>query len=169
LFLLILLATLTQSSGITPSKRLMEIVHIIEAQLACKVKWAEATVDMGADTLVRLARVQEKWKNEYADVLQGVMTRLLHMQISSTLYPFAGLGQTPLERITWIAVTYATMRLSLACVCDFLGGLPSEEEAIHAIQPLARVFDHVSTIDVVLPMVQEAGWLDLPRALGLFS
>lgn len=169
LFLLILLTTLVQTAGITPSERLSQLVRIIERVLHVQVQWKAATVDIAADTPSQIKALEHVWQTECAEYLDPLLKRIIQAQYSSTLYPFAGLGETPFEKAVWIAVTFAAMRLSLMCVCKAVGGLPTEEEAIHAIQPLARVFDHVGNMSLVKPMLQETGWLELPRALGLVT
>jgi lysine-N-methylase len=169
LFMLIVLTTLVTACKVTPSTRLLEVVALMEQALNIKLLWDQATANTQPDTFSRLQALELRAAQHYQPVLQPLLHAVLNAQLSASLYPYAGLGNSPSERITWIAYGYALTRLALVCAVDQSGGKLPESLGIQVVQSLARVLDHVGTLETAMPMLKEIGWLDPARLAGLLT
>lgn len=169
LFMLIILTTLVTACNAKPSVRLQEVVALIEHALHVDVVWDEATANTQPDTLARLSALQQRYDTHYQAALQPLLNALLKAQLAASLYPYAGLGNNPLERIAWVAYAYALTRFALLCAIDQSGGELPESLGIQVVQTIARVLDHVGSLELALPMLKEIGWLDPARLAGILA
>lgn len=168
-FLLISFTTLLTAGKIKPSQRLSEVLNMIEHALNCKMDADMATVHLSADSLARADTLITSWQEHYAEKMQPLLTRLVMQKLQSSLYPFAGLGANQHQRITWLIVHIATIKLGLMAAAHVSGSAPEPEVSIKVIQTITRVLDHLNNLDFALPMYQEAGWLETPRLIGLIN
>ena len=168
-FLLIALTTLLTAGKIKPSARLKEVLGMIEVALNCSIDADQASVDMQADSMLRARALTAEWKEHYAEPMQPILKKLVMAKLHSSLYPFAGLGDNPQQRISWFAVHYATVRLGLMALCSARGSMPDEGGIIQVVQTITRVLDHLNNLDFALPMYEEAGWLKTERLVGLLQ
>lgn len=168
-FLLITLTTLLAAGKITPSPRLSEVLRMMETALNCHIDPTNASVDMQEDSMARAAELNTLWQTHYAAQMQPVLMRLVMAQLHACFYPFAGLGDTPQQRISWFIVHFATVKLGLMALCAATGEAPTEDGTVHVVQTITRVLDHLGTLDYALPMYHEAGWLETPRLIGLLG
>lgn len=168
-FLLILLTTLLAAGKIKPSARLAEVLSTIETTLHCRIDADQAVVDMQPDSMERMREVQANWRTTDEVAMQPVLKKLVMAKLHSSMYPFAGLGADQSQRITWLAIQFATIRLGLMCLRDARGEALSQDDIILAVQTITRVLDHVNHLEFALPMIQEAGWLETKRLLGLLA
>ncbi len=169
LFMLIVMATLVTACKVTPSARLREVVALIEASLQCHLLWDQATVNTGPETVARCAVLEDRARTHYHATLRPLLVRVLRAQFGGALYPYAGLGTTPSERMVWIGYEYALIRLALICVAEQAGGDVQEAFAVQVVQTLTRVLDHVGTLAQAWPMLVEAGWTQPERLHGLLA
>ena len=168
-FLLIALTTLLTAGKIKPSTRLKEVLGMMETALNCKIDADQATVDMQPDSMLRARQLAAEWKENYADQMQPILKKLVMAKLHSSLYPFAGLGENPQQRISWFIVHFATVRLGLMALCFARGEMPDEDGIIQVVQTITRVLDHLNNLDFALPMYDEAGWLKTERLVGLLG
>lgn len=166
-FLLIVLATLIKSTGIAPSGRLQEVIAMMERSLACELLWEQATVNTQADSFSRAAELQRQWHENYAQAMQPILSRILQSLLAACHYPYAGIGEAPVQKMAWIASHYATIRLGLMVTCDAEQGMPPPDKIIQIAQTITRVLEHLGDLNFALPMYEEAGWLKLDRVVGL--
>lgn len=169
LFMLIMLTTLVTACKIKPSARLKEVISLMEQALNVQLLWDEATANMQPDTLQRLQALEQRYAEHYEPTLKPLLARVLEAQLAAALYPYAGLGNTPSERITWVAYEYALIRLALMCAADQIGGKPQESLIIQVVQTITRVLDHVGNLELAMPMLKEIGWLEPARLAGLLQ
>ncbi len=167
LFMLIVLTTLVTACKIKPTARLKEVIALMEQALNVELLWDQATANTQPDTFTRIESLHQRYAAHHQSTLAPILLRVLEMQLSSSLYPYAGLGTTPSERITWLAYEYALTRLALMCAADVSGGKPQESLTIQVVQTIARVLDHVGTLENAMPMLREIGWPDPARLAGL--
>lgn len=166
-FLLISLATLMKATGIPPSVRLQEVIQLMERSLACELLGEAATVNTKSDSFARVAELQRQWQQYYALPMQPIMMRIWQSLLAACHYPYAGLGDTPVQKIAWLASHYATIRLALMAACSASGGVPAPDKVVQIIQTITRVLEHLGNLNLALPMYEEAGWLKLERVGGL--
>lgn len=164
-FLLIHFATLLAATKVRPSKRLSEVLKMMEHALNCRIDAEQASVNMESDSITRADILSTKWRETYAPELQHTLKKLLMLQLSSSFFPYAGLGKNPEERVLWLSTKYATIRLGLMSLCYHTGGNPPEAGVIQVVQTITRVMDHLQSLDLAMPMIREAGW-NRPERLG---
>ncbi len=168
-FLLITFTTLLAATKIKPSKRLQEVLGMIENALNCTIDATQASVNTSPDSMVRAADLMKKWNDVYARELQHVTTKLIALKLSSSFYPFAGLGDNQQQRVLWLTVTYAMIRLGLVSLCYHTGGKPEERAIVQVIQTITRVLDHLTSLGLAIPLLVEAGWSKPERLIGLLT
>lgn len=166
-FLLIHFTTLLEATKVTPSKRLNEVLKMIESALNCEIDAEHASVNTHTDSITRADVLATKWREHYEPELQPLLKRLVGLKLSANMFPFAGLGTNLEERVLWCAIQYATIRLGLMSLCYHTGGKPPETTIIQVVQTITRVLDHLTSLELALPMIQEAGWLKPERLSGL--
>lgn len=96
--------------------------------------------------------------------LQPILRRYLQAQLSQCLFPFSGLGSTLTERITIIAVRFATLKLALASLEEW-----NTQSIIDTVQPFSRFMDHLADPTLSLMMYEQTGWLREARLRGLLG
>jgi hypothetical protein len=168
-YLLITFTTLLAATKIKPSKRLTEVLGMIESALNCTIDATHASVNTSPDSMERATDLYQKWHSHYARDLGDVTKKLVALKLSSSLYPFAGLGDNQQQRVLWIAVSYAMIRLGLMSLCYHTGGKPPESSVIQVIQTITRVLDHLTSLGLAIPMLVEAGWTKPERLMGLLK
>lgn len=168
-FLLIALTTLLTAGKIKPSQRLSEVLGMIEVALNCTIDADMATVDMQPDSMQRAAELKQLWDENYSSNLQPILKKLVMAKLHSSLYPFAGLGENPQQKISWFIIHFATIRIGLMALCAARGEMPDQDGIIQVVQTITRVLDHLNNLDFALPMVEEAGWLETQRLIGLLT
>jgi lysine-N-methylase len=148
--------------------RLRETISDMERYLRVTLDWQQVTIAATPESVEAYARLQAHWQ-QHGAALQPVLKRYVHMQLSQALFPFAGLGEGPEQRIAIIAVRLATVRLALmACVARH-GGLPPQDEMVRVVQSLSRLLDHLADATFSLAIYKEVGWLAEGRLRGLLS
>ena len=95
---------------------------------------------------------------------QPLLRRYLGAQLSQCLFPFSGLGSTLTERITIIAVRFATLKLALASLEE-----ASLQNIIDTVQPFSRFMDHLADPTLSLLMYEQTGWTRETRLRGLLG
>lgn len=103
----------------------------------------------------------QEWQNKRA-AMNPILKRWLQAQLAMASFPFAGFGNNMLERITILAVRFATLRLALMCVPSL-----EEPEVLRIVQSLARFMDHLADPQFSMLAYTEVGWNSLSRLRGL--
>lgn len=166
-YLLIAFTTLLSAGKIQPSQRLSEVLSMIELALNCRMDATQATLNIQPDSMQRAADLKSQWQQHHAEPMQHILKKLVMVKLQSSLYPFAGLGDNQQQRISWLIVHVATVKLGLMAAAHASGGTPEPDVTIKVIQTITRVLDHLNNLDFALPMYEEAGWLDTQRLIGL--
>lgn len=158
LALLYALMLLSQFSG-QKSARLREMAATMENALAASLDWEVRTIHSSPDTVLRIEALRAAPPGE---ATQELMRHWIALQLVSAAFPFGGLHRVNIrERITLIAVRFATLRLALACV-------PHDTASqADTVQRLARLHDHLSDPALPLTLYADAGWSSEARLLGL--
>lgn len=149
------------------SERLKKTVSEMEQSLKVTLDWKQVQISLSPESGAALHELQAKWvaaAPRYAHILR----RYLAMQLSLGVFPFAGLGVDAAERITFIGVRFATVKLALICAHYMHGELP-EADIVRIIQSLSRFLDHLGDGAFSLSIYNETGWVKESRLLGLFS
>ena len=147
------------------SNRLQKTISDMEQSLGATLDWDNVLINLSPDSAGKLAAVREGFIEASAHY-EHALRRYLQAQLSVSLFPFAGLGTSFEERITFIGVRYATLSLALACAHHVHGALV-EDEIIRIIQSLSRFMDHLGEASFSLSIYQETGWLKEARLLSL--
>lgn len=119
------------------------------------------------DALTRALRMMNYWKSEAQTAMQPVLTRYVQAQLSAALFPFAGLGSTLAERITIIAVRFATVKLALMAEAFAQQSVPDAANTVRIVQSLSRLLDHLADPAFSLQIYRETGWMRESRLRAL--
>ncbi|MDX2073094.1 MAG: flagellin lysine-N-methylase [Alphaproteobacteria bacterium] len=147
------------------SDRLRKTISDMERSLQATLDWERVQISLGEGSAAALADIRAKWQEaspHYAHALR----RYLAMQLSLALFPFAGLGGNASERVTFIGVRFATIKLALACAHHLHGPLAGED-IVRIIQSLSRFMDHLGDAAFSLSIYAETGWNKEARLLAL--
>jgi len=148
-----------------PSPRLLATVADMERATAVRVDptsldvWPAGDLQQAADTLAA-RRVR------HAAALDRLLRRWLGHELATAEFPFAGLGATPEDRATILAVRFATVRLALLALATDVAP-PAEADAVRAVQSLARFLGHLADPTLSLGLYRDAGWLRAGRLAGV--
>ena len=179
------LCGLIAATHLPRNPRLSTTIAAMERALATTLDWSSVAISLTPGSKDRLAVMREHWRLEHAPAHRNMFTRWLQFQLSSCLFPFAGLGANPAERITILGVRFATFKLAVMCenanVSWRLPGAPPPPDAsiahsalpqeivVRIAQSLARVLDHLGDPDFSLRIYHEAGWTRETRLRGLVA
>lgn len=141
------------------SIRLKATVAMIEHALAATLDWDARTIQSSPDTVLRIEALRAAPASAAA---QELLRRWIALQLVNAAFPFGGLHRVTIrERITLIAVRFATLRLALVC------GPDDATVQVDTVQHLARLHDHLSDPTLPLTLYADAGWANEARLLGL--
>lgn len=165
------LAALVKAAPPAARLRLRETMAQMEHTLGVKID--PETLDMmaaeeGSD-LHSAGILRTRWHEHGEAVFEPLLRRWLQMQLAGGLFPFAGFGRTPVERITILAVRFATLKLALAAHIGENGTLPSHDTQLRIIQSLARFMDHLADPALSIALYEGAGWMREARLRGLLE
>lgn len=146
--------------------KLIALVTQMLDALGLKVAPGNSEIAVAPDAMERGVALVAHWRAHGA-ALQPVFTRYLQAQLSQAMFPFAGLGGGLSERMTVMAVRFATWKLALMVLAKASGGAPSESAIIEATYVLARFMDHLADATLSLRIYEETGWVRASRLRGL--
>lgn len=145
----------------SPQVRLKELITRTANMLEVRFEPSGAMV-LGADSAATVANLSQRMRAQ-SEAMQPLFRRYLQAQLQQALFPFAGLGENFVERITIIGVRFATMKLLMASL-----PLPVEPgEAVQVIQVLSRFMDHLGDATLSLRIYEETGWVREARLRAL--
>lgn len=152
-----------------PSKRprLEAVISAIQQALAIQPpSEAGGSVALGAENLAAWQQMQIRWQAEAA-AWQPSLKRWIQAQLSVALFPFAGFGHSLSERITIIAVRFATLKLAL--MAEMTQNGLTEDAFIRIAQSIARFMDHLADPTLSMQIYTETGWTKPVRLLALLG
>jgi hypothetical protein len=129
--------------------RLYETFRDMEKAMQLRMHWTESTMEHTPHTPAACHAISVEWQSRYAAHYAPVMRKWLQVQVANNLYPFAGLGETRSEQARFLALHFAVMRLGLICATHRAGNVLEPFEVIRVMQPIARLFDHITDADVL--------------------
>jgi lysine-N-methylase len=151
------------------SPRLKQTIDDMEKALAVTLDWGAVAIHTTPQSAAAYQQVQAVWREKYAPHYAPLLRRWLQMQLSLSLYPFAGLGATLSERITIIGVRMATIKLALMCGCSITRSVLSQDVVVRVVQSLSRVLDHLGDAAFSLQIYSETGWIQEKRMRALIE
>jgi hypothetical protein len=119
------------------------------------------------DSLQHYQQANAQWQEAHQR-LQPLFKRWLQTQLSAALFPFAGFGEKLCDKIVFIAVRFATVKLGLMAHQQAEGEL-ADEDIIRITQSLARFLDHLGDPTLSLQIYHETGWTKAPRLRGMLA
>ncbi len=161
------LVGLVSASKPTARPRLEQTISDMEDALAAHVDRETLSIGTADDSYARWQALQADWNAGWRYTLDPVLRRWIATQLSMSLFPFAGFGDTLAERASIIGVRFATVRLALMATCRRYGGPPPKDEQVRVIQGLARFLDHLADPTLSVSIYAETGWLREPRMRAL--
>lgn len=151
------------------SDRLKQTVSDMERALAVSLDWHNVLIHTGEDSLPSYLRISHQWKAEAAAHHENILRRYLKMQLSLSLFPFAGLGDLLPQRATILGVRLATIKLALMCGCGIYTPILPQEIVVRMVQSLSRFLDHLGDPAFSLLIYKETGWDRENRMRGLLD
>jgi len=128
--------------------RLLESLEHLQTTIGAKIDWQ--TLEL------TLSEAEPEPTESRDDILKNYIAA----QLSFTTFPFAGLGQNPIEKAKLLAFKFALAKLLIANLTD-------EAQIIQAIQSAARIIDHIASPDLIFNLMDQFGWTTEARILGL--
>ncbi len=164
--ILAMLANLT-TNQINP--RLTNTINLITQALNVQFDANAGTLILGNDSAEIWQNASEKWLAEWQTPLQPVLKKWLATELALNFFPFSGLGDDFVQRLTILCVRYATVRLAIIAHHITHNAMPSDVELVVIIQSLARFLDHLSDAETMLNFCDQAGWNTQNRLNGLLN
>jgi lysine-N-methylase len=166
-FLLQALGGIVSATRKPERPRLTATIASIERALNTCFDWQTRAINTKPDSIERARSAAIFWNTHCAAHFAPILRRWLAMQISTALFPFAGFGNTILERATIIGVRFATLRLALMSACFEQSQVIPQEDTVRIIQSLARVLDHLADPTLSMQIYTETGWIHERRMRAL--
>lgn len=153
------LAALIYASKKTARPRLDETFTTMEKALGITIDRTTLDILQDIDKPNAFKERQEIWNRpEIQKEMAPLLRRWIQAQIAMASFPFAGFGDTVMERAIILAVRFATIRLALMCHISPDGTIPDEQTCVRVIQSLSRFMDHLAEPELSIRMYEEAGW-----------
>jgi len=152
------LSGLIHATGNPARKRLEDLFAKMELLVGIKID--RKTLDIWQTTgreEVFLGAVKCWQKNGTEEQVAPWLQKWLAAQLAIAAFPFSGFGKSIQERIMIIGVRLATLRLALLALMDNNGKIMLED-AILAMQTLARFMDHLAEPELSINLYSQAGW-----------
>ena len=152
-----------------PSARLKQTIDDMEQALAVRLDWANVGIAADSASAAALERLQARWNAGGAALYDDVLKKYVRMQLSLGLFPFAGLGADVAERMTLIAIRFATIKLALMCKYGMHEEAVPPEMVVRIVQSVSRCLDHLGDPAFSLQIYKEAGWVQEARLRALIE
>lgn len=123
----------------------------------------------GPKTPEVLDSLKEAWEARGEMVAAPWLRRWLHAQLSQSLFPFAGFGDSLSDRVVIIGVRLALLKLCLATRLLGRTEMLTAEEMVEDAQVLARFMDHLADPTMSMNIYQDTGWVRMARLRGLLA
>jgi hypothetical protein len=160
---------LVDASPAKGKPRLEATISEIERALAVSLNRKHGAITTTEQSLDALLMMEHQWRTTWQDKLQPILQRWLSMQIATTLYPFAGFGDTITDVLTLLGMRFALMKLAFMSYCSVHQHLPSQDDTIRIVQGQARFLEHLASPELSQRICQETGWHREPRLRALIG
>ncbi len=167
--LLHMLSGLVDAAPASTRTRLEQTISECEDALNVTLLRGRAALTITEASMFACESLVLRWKEQWQDHFNPILTRWIALQLSESFYPFSGFGATLTDRVTLLGVRYGLVSLGLMAACHKADGIPSEFEIIRVIQSLSRFMDHLSDPELSLRICQETGWNREPRLLSVIN
>lgn len=161
------LAGLIVSTHKPYNPRLMQVVSLMERALDATINWKNMEIIIGISGFSAAFTLHEAWEKAKTEAMSHGLRRWLQTQLAMANFPFVGVGSSLYERITLIAVRFATVKLALMSHLCVYGALPDDNAMVAIVQGLSRFLDHLSDPTLSLKIYSEAGWTRESRLLSV--
>lgn len=151
------------------SQRLLLTISEMETALGATLDWQDIAISLNENSHARAQALHEQWQAHYAKTMAEPFKRWLALQLSVALFPFSGLGETLVDRVTILGVRFATLKLALMCHAGIAEAMPSQDVVVRIVQSLARLLDHLGDPAYSVQVYGEAGWGLEGRLYGLIT
>lgn len=159
------LVGLIMAGQATGRTALMAITQRMQDALGMRIDPVTRALHLEPDVMVRGLGLLRNWREHHEQAQRPALTRYLQAQLSQALFPLAGLGAGPVERMTMIAVRLATVRLALMTHAEGLDA----GEVVRLVYTLSRFLDHLADPTLSLAIYQETGWVRTARLRALLG
>ncbi len=163
------LCGLVVASKKTIPPRLHQTISEMENALCVKLDWQNVLIHTSDKSLGAYNNLHSLWQNEMQEIYTQLLKRWLAAQLSSSLYPFAGLGETLPDRATIIGVRMAILKLALISAYSINGAKLHQDDVVRVVQSLSRFLEHLASPAFSLQIYKETGWDRENRMLGLLG
>lgn len=157
------------ATGQQNRSRLLDTITDIERALLVELDWEAMGIRATGDSAAAFRAIESGWNAQYAAQFEPLLRRWLATQLSVSLFPFAGFGDTAAQRALLMGVRFATLRLALMSACHVAGKAVDESQAVRVVQSLSRVLDHLADPALSLKIYDEPGWLREARLRALMG
>ena len=152
-----ILVGLIAASKKTNRPRLDEVVERMEKALQIRIDRVALTITSATRTPDAHVGLEKRWGVKAASALAPMLRRWIQAELSMMAFPFAGFGADMRERIAFIAIRFATLRLALMChMSDDTP--PDAGTVVKIVQSLSRFLDHLADPTFSRMAYTEAGW-----------
>lgn len=158
---------LVVASHATNRKRLMQTLAEMEQALQVKLEWEGLGIRALGDTMGVYHQLESAWNEKHAAKMGRFLKRWVQMQLSISLFPFAGFGRNIKERVLLMGVRFATVRLALMCAAQVNGDGFDDGAKVRVVQSIARVLDHLADPELSVTIYTEPGWMREARLLSI--
>lgn len=121
--------------------RLYQTIRDMEKALETPLHWTKAALDYTPEGLHAAQSVADSWR-VHGKGFDTVLRNWLAAYVSTRVFPFAGLGATPMEEMRVCSLYFATVKLALMCACYRENQPVAPNETIRIAQSIARLYDH---------------------------
>lgn len=149
--------------------RLQQTISEMEKALHVKLDWKNVLINPSDESLDAYNNLRALWQNEMQEIYTPLLKRWIAAQLSSSLYPFAGLGKALPERATIIGVRLAILKLALISTYSINAGKLYQDDVVRVVQSLSRFLEHLADPAFSLQIYAETGWDRENRMLGLLG
>ncbi len=152
-FLLQTLAALIHASKPTARPNLDRIFKNME--IACGISINRETLDImqnigGENKILELDKKYQNNREEIAPILR----RWIQAQLSISSFPFAGFGESIIDKAVILAVRFATVKLAIISSDKY-----DKDTIITIIQSISRFMDHLADPELSMKMYEDADWI----------
>lgn len=162
------LLVLLKASKRTVRSRLQHTFDDISQAFDITLNMENAAIDIGKNGMQPYHTALQYWKESgYKAETDEILRRWIQAQLSISYFPFAGFGESLVERSTIFAIRFATLRLALMAKTSLERGIPKQDDIIRIIQSLSRFMDHLADPALSMHIYQDMGWTGEKRLRGL--
>lgn len=146
--------------------RLVQVISDMEKALNVTLDWNSVGIATTDQSLPAYQQMEEQWRDTHAAAMADALRRWIQTQLAVAFFPFAGFGNSLVERMTLISVRFATLKLALMSVASLHGGC-TKDDVVRVAQSLSRFLDHLADPALSLAICKETGWLRPARLRAL--